>query len=219
VVRAVSTAVILPVKSFANAKQRLEDRFGERQRAVLAEAMVEDVLAELARAALGPLVVVSGEQRALSLAREAGAATVADEREQGQSAAALLGLARARELGCDRALLVPGDCPLIDADELRELATRAESLDVAIVPDRHGTGTNALALSAGSEFQPQFGPGSCARHVEEAVAKRLVHEVVRVACLELDVDTREDAAALEAALARFPGRAHRTREALGRLAA
>ena len=214
-----TTALVLPVKSFVNAKQRLGDRFGGPQRAVLAEAMVEDVLNELARAELGPLVVVSGEPRALAHALDAGASTVVDEREDGQSAAALLGLARAGELGCERALLVPGDCPLIDAGELRELADRAESLDVAIVPDRHGTGTNGLALTPAGGYEPQFGPGSRARHVEQAVAKGLVHEVIRVPCLELDVDTGEDASALADALARHPARAPRTREALGRLAA
>lgn len=213
------TAVILPVKSFARAKQRLGDRFGGPERAGLAAAMVEDVLGELARAALGPVVVVTGEPRALASAVDAGAVTVIDDREDGQSAAALLGLARARELGCGRALLVPGDCPLVDAVELCDLAARAGSLDVAIVPDRHGTGTNALALAVDGEFEPQFGPGSCARHVEQAAVKGLAHEVVRVPSLELDVDTREDASALEAALARFPTRAPRTREALARAAA
>jgi 2-phospho-L-lactate guanylyltransferase len=211
----VPTAVILPVKSFARAKQRLGDRFGGPQRAGLAQAMVEDVLDELARAALGPLVVVSRE-RGVAVPS---AVTVVDERERGQSAAALLGMARARELGCERALLVPGDCPLIDGAELRELAARAEALDVAIVPDRHGTGTNGLALSTDGAFEPQFGPGSRARHVEQARAKGLAYEVIPVPCLQLDVDTREDASQLEAALARFPGRAPRTRQALARAAA
>jgi 2-phospho-L-lactate/phosphoenolpyruvate guanylyltransferase len=215
----VTTAVILPVKSFERAKQRLGDTFGGPERAVLAAAMVEDVLDELARAALGPLVVVTGEPRALASAADAGAVTVIDGREDGQSAAALLGIARARELACERALLVPGDCPLVEANELRDLAVHAQSLDVAIVPDRHGAGTNALALAVDGEFEPQFGPGSCARHVEQAAAKGLAHEVVRVPSLELDVDTREDASALEAALARFPTRAPRTREALARAAA
>jgi 2-phospho-L-lactate guanylyltransferase len=209
------TAVVLPVKSFTRAKQRLGGRFGGAERAGLAQAMVEDVLEELARAALGPLVVVSKEP---GVGRPP-AVSVIDDREQGQSAAAALGLARAWELGCARALLVPGDCPLIDAGELRELAVRAETLDVAIVPDRHGTGTNALALGTHGSFEPQFGPGSCARHVEQAEAKGLAYEVVQVPCLQLDVDTREDASELEAALARFPDRAPRTRQALARAAA
>jgi 2-phospho-L-lactate guanylyltransferase len=212
----VATAVILPVKSFANAKQRLGEAFDPEGRAQLAAAMVEDVLAELERAALGPLLLVTRE---LHL-RDPRTVTVFDDREAGQSVAALLGMARARELGCERALLVPGDCPLIDGGELRELAARAaQQLDVAIVPDRRGTGTNALALATDGTFEPQFGPGSCARHVEQAASKGLRHEVVQVPSLELDVDTGEDAAALEAALARHPGRAPRTRAALARAVA
>jgi 2-phospho-L-lactate/phosphoenolpyruvate guanylyltransferase len=211
----VSTAVILPVKSFASAKQRLGERFGQPERAVLAQAMVADVLDELARTALGPLIVVSRQPDVAPPP----AVTVIDDREEGQSAAALLGLARARDLGCDRALLVPGDCPLVDAGEVRELAVRAQALDVAIVPDRHGSGTNALALATDGEFEPQFGPGSRARHVQQAEDKGLAYEVISVPSLGLDVDTREDAAALESALARFPDRASRTREALARAAA
>ncbi|MGH2979869.1 MAG: 2-phospho-L-lactate guanylyltransferase [Solirubrobacterales bacterium] len=207
-----STAVILPVKSFANAKQRLGGRYGGAQRAVLAAAMAEDVLNELVRAALGPLIVVSGEPEV----PVGDAVTVVDEREAGQSAAALLGLARARELECERALLVPGDCPLVDGGELGELAARAESLDVVIVPNRHGTGTNGLALPTDTTFEPQFGPDSRARHVRQAQSRGLRHEVIRVPSLELDVDTLEDAAALEVALARFPSRAPRTRAALAR---
>jgi 2-phospho-L-lactate/phosphoenolpyruvate guanylyltransferase len=211
----VSIAVILPVKSFDRAKQRLGDAFGGADRAALARAMAADVLAELERAALGPLIVVSREPEVAP----AGAVVVIDRDEQGQSAAALLGLARGRDLGCDRALLVPGDCPLIDGGELSDLAARAGRLDVAIVPDRHGTGTNGLALATDGPFEPQFGPGSCARHVRQAAAKGLAHETIRVACLELDVDTREDASALEEALARFPGRAPRTRAALAAVGA
>jgi 2-phospho-L-lactate guanylyltransferase len=206
----VRTAVVLPVKSFAKAKQRLGDRFQGSERARLAAAMVQDVLAELSSVGLGPLIVVSGEPHLADV----DAVTVHDEREEGQSPAAILGLARARELGCERALLVPGDCPLIDGRELRALATHAQSLDVAIVPDRHGTGTNALVLATDGSFEPQFGPGSRARHVQQAEGKGLAYEVVRVPSLELDVDTKEDASALEAALERFPERAPRTRAAL-----
>ena len=207
-----TTAVILPVKSFAKAKQRL----GGPERQELAAAMVADVLDELGEAGLEPVIVVSREPK---LRRPGAVVTVPDDREEGQSAAALLGIARARELGCERALLVPGDCPLIHGGEVRELAARAESLDVAIVPDRHGTGTNALALSTDGRFEPQFGPGSRERHVEQARAKGLTFEVMRVACLELDVDTGSDAAALTVALAQHPGRAPRTRAALAPRAA
>ena len=94
--------------------------FGGPEREVLAAAMVEDVLDELARAELGPLVVVS---RGAASARERGRCGRGDRRrrrgENGQSAAALPGTrAGASSSGASGALLVPGDCPLIDAREL-----------------------------------------------------------------------------------------------------
>jgi hypothetical protein len=55
--------------------------------------------------------------------------------------------------------------------------------------------------------------------VEQARAKGLAFEVTAVPCLELDVDTGSDAAALRAELDRQPGRAPRTRAALARRAA
>ena len=44
--------------------------------------------------------------------------------------------------GAARVLLVPGDCPALDAAEVDELL--AAEPGVVIVPDRHGAGTNAL---------------------------------------------------------------------------
>ena len=86
--------------------------------------MVEDVLNGLAKLRTRTARWCR-ESRRRSRAVDSGAVTVIDDREEGQSAAALLGLARVRELGCERAMLVPGDCPLIDGRELRDLAMRA----------------------------------------------------------------------------------------------
>ena len=60
---------------------------------------------------------------------------------------------------------------------------------MAIVPDRHGTGTNALLLAPPDAIAPAFGPGSCARHADRA--RRAGHEVAvePLDSLGLDVDT------------------------------
>ena len=70
--------------------------------------------------------------------------------------------------------------------------------DVVIVPDRHGTGTNALLLRPPTAIAPAFGPGSRERHQSAAEAAGVDHAVVRLPSLELDVDTPEDLAALRA---------------------
>jgi 2-phospho-L-lactate/phosphoenolpyruvate guanylyltransferase len=204
----VRTAAILPVKSFGRAKQRLGTAYPHRP--TLAEAMVGDVLAALgAVQGLDDLIVVTAEPAAASAAAAAGAFVVHDPEEAGQSAAAELGIAAAVRRGATRVLLVPGDCPALDPAEVEGLLARRAR--VVIVPDRHGTGTNALLLTPPQAIAPSFGTGSFARHAALADGKA---EVCDVPSLGLDVDTPDDLQALRAALAAHAGGAPRTRALL-----
>jgi 2-phospho-L-lactate/phosphoenolpyruvate guanylyltransferase len=210
------TAAVLPIKTFSRAKQRLSDAVGDPHRAQLAEAMVGDVLAALgAVAGLQRVVVVTAEPTAAAQARAAGAVVVDDPVEAGQSAAAALGIAEARRLAADRVLLVPGDCPALDPDEVGVLLEREAG--VVIVPDRHGSGTNALLLSPPEAIEPSFGPGSFARHAARGRAAGAEVRVADLPSLGLDVDTPGDLEALRGALAGRSGGAERTRALLARL--
>jgi 2-phospho-L-lactate/phosphoenolpyruvate guanylyltransferase len=206
------TVAVLPVKSFGRAKQRL--RPAGLDRAELAAAMVGDVLEALAAVrGLDGVVVVSAEDPA---GRTAGIEWVHDPLEVGQSSAALRGVRTAVARGAQRALLVPGDCPALDPAEVDDLLDSAEP-GVVIVPDRHGSGTNALLLDPPTVLSPAFGPGSFARHAALAHAAGATVRVGRLPSLELDVDTPGDLAALRAALATGHGAAPRTRALLERL--
>jgi len=212
------TAAVLPVKSFGRAKQRLDAAVQQPARAGLAAAMVGDVLAALGRVeALDDVIVVTAEPRAAAAARAAGAHVVHDPAETGQSDAAALGVAAAVARGAARALLVPGDCPSLDAGEVAALL-RGEG-SVVIVPDRHGTGTNALLLTPPEVMAPAFGPGSFARHTARAAAAGASVRIAHAPSLALDVDTPGDLAALRAALDGLPDAAPRTRALLAELAA
>ncbi len=213
-----ATAAILPVKRFDQAKQRLGEALGASTRVALAAAMFGDVLAQIERAAcLDEILVVSGEPAVHSLAAEAGATLIDDQAEKGQSQATLAGLARAAAKGYDRALLVPGDCPLVDPAELDLLVRGSADHDVVVVPDRHDQGTNALLLDPSGPFEPKFGPGSLARHLEHAQDKRLRHIVTTVPSLGLDIDTGADLDQLVLALDDVHGRAARTRGVLSQI--
>jgi 2-phospho-L-lactate/phosphoenolpyruvate guanylyltransferase len=215
----VPTAAILPIKRFDQAKKRLSEALGASTRETLAAAMFADVLAQIRRAAsLDAVMVVSGEPRVQALAAEAGATLIDDPAEQGQSQATLTGLARVAAEGFDRALLVPGDCPLVDPVDLDLLVQGlSASQDVVIVRDRHGTGTNALLLGPAGPFEPQFGPGSLARHVQQAEDKGLNHSVATLFSLGLDVDTDDDLEQLVTALDGVRDRAVSTRAVLSRI--
>lgn len=215
------TAAVLPVKSFAKAKQRLGDAIGGSDREKLAAAMVGDVLAALAKVPeIDEIIVVTAEPLAAQEAEKAGQAVVDDPEERGQSAAANRGIDAALARGADRALLVPGDCPAVDPDELGRLLGRATTEpSVVIVPDRHGSGTNALLLTPPGAVAPSFGAGSFARHAARARAAGATVKVCDLPSLGLDVDTPDDLAALRSALDARPSSAARTRAVLERLVA
>ncbi len=207
---------ILPVKRFAEAKQRLSPGIDDSRRTELAAAMVADVLEAIAEArTIERTIVVSGDPIAQELAAEVGAEVVPDPADQGHVEAVMAGVARAEVEGATCAVLLPGDCPLLDPRELDRLLTGVPDRYVAIVPDRHGTGTNALALAPPGAIRPAFGEGSCARHVAAAREAGIPFGVEELASLALDLDTPADIVALTRELEAASGRARRTAKALG----
>ncbi len=207
---------VLPVKRFATAKRRLATGIDGERREALVAAMLDDVLEAIGKArSIERTIVVSDEPAAAESAARAGAEVLPDAREGGHPGAALKGIVRVEELGGGCAVLLPGDCPLLDPRQLDRLLTGVPSSYVAIVPDRHGTGTNALVLAPPDAIRPAFGEGSCARHVDAARAAGVPFAVEEVASLALDLDTPADVVALTRELEARPGRARRTAKALG----
>jgi 2-phospho-L-lactate guanylyltransferase len=208
---------IIPVKRFGFAKQRLLEALDRPGRAALVRAMLTDVLTATSRAELVErLIVVTGERRAERIALRHAQRTATplevlrDPQDAGHPEAATLGIIRAKALGAECAALLPGDCPLLDPAELDAALERMRGGAVTVVPDRHGTGTNALLLSPPDAIGPAFGPDSCARHAD--LARRLGHRLAiePLDSLSLDVDTPDDLAAMAAALEREPDRAPAT---------
>lgn len=207
---------VLPVKRFDAAKQRLATGIDDERRRQLVAAMVADVLEAIGEArTIERTIVVSGDPIAQELAAEHGAEVVPDPGDAGHVQAALAGIARAEVEGEECVVLLPGDCPLLDPRELDRLLTGVPERYVAIVPDRHGTGTNALVLSPPSAIVPAFGAGSCARHVDLAREAGVPFGVEELASLGLDLDTPADVIALTRKLMSRPGRARRTARVLG----
>ncbi|HET7510168.1 MAG TPA: 2-phospho-L-lactate guanylyltransferase [Solirubrobacterales bacterium] len=204
------------MKRFDAAKQRLAAGVDPERRRELAAAMLADVLEAIGGArALERLIVVTGDPVAQELAAEADAEVVPDPEDAGHIAAALAGIARAEVEGAERVVLLAGDCPLLDPRELDRLLTGVPGSYVGIVPDRHGTGTNALLLSPPSAIVPAFGEGSRDLHVEAARAAGIPFGIEELPSIELDLDTPGDVIALTRELAKEPKRARRTAKALG----
>ncbi len=213
-----TVAAILPAKQFETAKQRLSPTVQLGNRRALVESMFSDAMLALRRVpSIDQIFVVTSDPVASQIA--AGHDTiVVEDTASSHSEATQLGIARALAMGATRALLVPGDCPLLDPTELEQLITRpVPERSVLIVPDRHGEGTNALLLTPPDAMPPAFGEGSCQRHTDLAVSHGAVPEVVRLPSLALDIDTPEDLDELMEMFATTRGRAGHTRGMLSQL--
>ncbi|MBS0474437.1 MAG: hypothetical protein JSR28_04720 [Proteobacteria bacterium] len=79
--------------------------------------------------------------------------------------------------------------PLAKSDELRAIV---QSNDVIPATDLAGTGTNALCLPPGTNFQFHVGEASRQRHVAEALRQGLCCRVVQLHGLVFDPDTVAD---------------------------
>jgi 2-phospho-L-lactate/phosphoenolpyruvate guanylyltransferase len=215
------TLAIVPIKSFDVAKQRLSGSLAIGGRRALVQAMFSDVLGALRRAeGIEAIAVVTGDISARTVAVGDRIILLDDDRNAGQSAATAIGIAYALEHGYQRVLLAPGDTPLLNPPEIDELLSRCERdrIEVAIVPDRHGTGTNGLLIAPPGAFDPSFGPSSLERHLAQARERGLVHRLETAPSLEHDVDTPGDLAALWSIVDESRRGAQRTRGALMQLA-
>jgi 2-phospho-L-lactate guanylyltransferase len=187
------TIAVLPIKRFSAAKQRLE----RDDRAAVMRSMAGGVLAALRGSAIERVLVVTSDADAAALGREHGAEIVEEPGLLGHSAAATLGVTRAMELGATRVLLIPGDCPLMRAEDIDALLAAHRGPGVVVLCDRHGSGTNGLLLEPPDAIAPGFGPGSRARHEQRAADAGARCVVDERPAFAFDVDTVDDLAAID----------------------
>ena len=215
-----NTLAIIPIKKLGTGKQRLSKVLAPGSRRSLAQAMFSDVLGALRRSiAVDQIAVVTDDIVVESIAVGERTVLLSDHRVAGQSDATGIGIRHALERGFERVLLVPGDTPLLDPVELDALLARHahDRLELAIVADRHGSGTNALVIAPPDRFEPSFGPGSLERHVERARGAGITYRLESAPTLAHDIDTPDDLAALWETIEQQRRGAQRTRGALAQL--
>lgn len=213
----VHTTAVIPVKGLTSAKRRLEAALSSPDRRRLAEAMFLDAITKLPRSrSLDDLLVVTPDPSVARQARWYGHRVLRQKEDGGHSQAASAGARAAMAEGAERVAMLAVDCPMLDPEELD--AHLGQSPRAAlIVPDRHGTGTNALVLSPPDAFAPAFGPDSCAKHVSRARAGGISFALEEIESLATDLDTPEDLFLLRDQLLLNPEPAPRTAEVLWEL--
>ena len=189
---------LVPVRSLSGAKSRLGEPLDAEERANLVLGLLQrTVEAALNATRLAGVVVVSMDAELLRQARVMGAASLLQETNglnEGLNEARI-----AAGIAATAVTVLPADLPDVTASAIDRLAKAAaialrdepDKTLVALVPDRHGTGTNALLVAPPNAIPFLFGEGSRAAHAAAA-------ESAGASYLELDgpltfdVDTPED---------------------------
>jgi 2-phospho-L-lactate guanylyltransferase len=196
-----STWVVVLIKDFGSAKQRLQPVLGARARRGLARRNAR--LAVRAASAGDRVLVVAGSERVADLAEVWGADVLLEPRQEGQNVAAARGIARAVDGGAEAVLLLSSDLPLVTIDAVRDVLEASSRLKAPVavaVPAVGRGGTNALYLRPPGAITLHFGSDSLAKFRHEAESRGVNFVIHHSDAMALDLDEPGDLARLRRAV-------------------
>jgi 2-phospho-L-lactate guanylyltransferase len=183
--------LVIAVKRLTAAKTRLAPVFSAATReAVVLAMMVDTIRAALAVPALQSVTVVTPDQVAADTARQLGALALTDPTPDGHRNPLNNAIAAAEAVvreSTPNIVVLQGDLPALQPQELAEAITAARAYPRSFVGDRHGTGTSAL-FALGVALEPRFGADSARLH-QQSGAIELTGAWPGLRC---DIDTPDD---------------------------
>jgi 2-phospho-L-lactate/phosphoenolpyruvate guanylyltransferase len=184
--------ILLPVKNFSNAKQRLAEALDQAARTELAQAMLADVIEAVAEFAGDDVSLVTNDPFAIELARTNKFAVIRDRQNKSESDAIEMATLVCESRGTRSTLVIPGDIPLITAAELRAIYDNAPQTGTVFVPSCDKRGSNAVLRRPASLFPLRFGNDSFTPHLAAAIATNTSCVVLSLAGIGLDIDNPQD---------------------------
>lgn len=179
-----SAVLVLPLKSFANAKGRLASILGPEQRERLSRECAERVVGAAGDVRV---VIVSDQGTDVSEWASVRGLTCIAQTTPGLNGAAHDGVNWARNSGFDIAVIAHSDIPLAD-----NVAQFIDDDTVVIVPDSANDGTNVLVLPTTTDFTFHYGPGSFKKHVDEAIGRGFAPRIALSDEWSHDLDNPDD---------------------------
>jgi len=185
--------LIVAVKRLTAAKTRLAPIFSARTRESVVLAMLVDTLTAASRvSSVRRITVVTPDDVAAAAASELGAEVLTDPTPDGHLDPLNNAIAAAERVvsqSVSNIVVLQGDLPALQPQELAEAIAAARRYERSFVADRLGTGTAALC-AFGTALDPRFGPDSSAQH-RHSGAIELTGAWPGLRC---DIDTPDDLA-------------------------
>lgn len=184
--------ILIPVKNLSNAKQRLSPVLDQCTRTELARAMLRDVLEAVCRFGQDEVSLVTSDAYAMELAAHFRLGVIADHANLSETSAIEAATQICMERGVNSTLVIPGDVPLIEADDLLAIYEAAPATGAVLVPSADKRGTNSVLRLPADLFPLRFGNDSFMPHLASAIATNTSCVVLSLPRIAIDVDNAED---------------------------
>ena len=185
-------AAIIPVKTFLNAKTRLD--LTQQQVEELCKIMLEEILHILSISPqIEKTIMITKETKAIEIGKKFNTITIIDEKEKSVNSAVALADKYLLENNFDASIVFPQDIPFIKTQDIDFMLNYKMHPNFAIiVPSRRFDGTNALARMPIDLMETHYDEDSYKIHMNTAKDHTLNVAMVFVKRIMWDVDNMED---------------------------
>ena len=185
-------AAIIPVKTFSNAKTRLDLSPNKKEK--LCEVMLEEILHTISISPqIEKTVIVTKEEKAIKIGGKFNAKIIIDEKEESVNSAVELADKYLLENNFHASIVFPQDIPYIKTQDIEFMLNyKAPPNFAIIVPSRRFDGTNALVRMPVNLMKTHYDEDSYKIHMNTAKEYTLNVAMVFVKRIMLDVDNDED---------------------------
>ena len=185
-------AAIVPVKTFANAKTRLDISSSQKQK--LCEIMLEEILHTISISPqIEKTIIVTKEEKAIEIGKKFNTMTIIDEKEESVNNAVSLADKYLIENNFHASIVFPQDIPYIKTQDIDFMLNyKAPPNFAIIVPSRRFDGTNALMRMPTDLMETHYDEDSYKIHMNTAKKHTLNVAMVFVKRIMWDVDNMED---------------------------
>ena len=185
-------AAIIPVKTFSNAKTRLDLSTDKIEN--LCKVMLEEILHTISISPqIEKIVLVTKEKKAIEIGEKFKAEIIIDEKEESVNSAVALADKYLLENNFDASIVFPQDIPYIKTQDIDFMLNYKTPPNFAIiVPSRRFDGTNALVRMPVDLMKTHYDEDSYKIHMNTAKEHTLNVAMVFVKRIMWDVDNSED---------------------------
>ena len=185
-------AAIIPVKTFLNAKTRLE--LPSEKVEALCKIMLEEILQVLSISPkIEKIILVTKEKKAIEIGEKFNTITIIDEKEESVNQAVSLADEYLLENDFNASVVFPQDIPFIKTQDIDFMLKHQLHPNFAIiVPSRKFDGTNALVRMPIDLMKTHYDDDSYRKHMITAKEHTLNVAMVFIKRIMLDVDSQED---------------------------